>query len=348
MSRTRRPGRLLVLAAVLAVLVGCSASAAVRPVGRAGPGDLAARIDEFLDDGGGARHDHVRAVIVDVGGERRYVRGEPASRGAARSVTKTVMATLVGIAIDRGQIRGVQQTLGELLPEHAPTMPAPLRTATLQQVLTMSAGIATDDALAARKPTATDDWVAHALALAPRSPPGARFAYSTTGSHLLSAVLTRATGRPPLDYAREVLFTPLGITGPTWDADPQGRQKGGTGLALSAEEMLAIGRLHLAGGTHDGERLVSAGWVAESTRAHVDTGGGQLPGYGYQWWVGTADGHPAFVAAGFGGQLIEVVPDLDLVVVVRSDVTNGPGAPPQDYAGMVDTVIAPALGTGGS
>jgi CubicO group peptidase (beta-lactamase class C family) len=285
----------------------------------------------------------VRAVIVDVGGERRYVRGEPAGRGAARSVTKSVMATLVGIAIDRGQIRGVQQTLGELLPEYAPTMPAPLRTATLQQVLTMSAGIATDDALAARKPTATDDWVAHALALTPQSPPGDRFAYSTTGSHLLSAVLTRATRRSALDYAREVLFTPLGIIGPTWDADPQGRQKGGTGLALTAEEMLAIGRLHLADGTWNGRQVVSTTWVAEATRANVESGSAQLPGYGYQWWVGTAHGHPAFVAAGFGGQLIEVVPDLDLVVVVRSDVTNGPGAPPHEYAAMVDTVIAPAL-----
>ncbi|MCO1659808.1 serine hydrolase domain-containing protein [Pseudonocardia humida] len=341
-SRTRRPSPVLVLAAVLAVLVGCSASTAVRPVGAGA--DLASRIEAFLRGDGTGRHDRVRAVIVDVGGQRRFVRGEPASRGAARSVTKSVMATLIGIAVDRGQIRGVDQTLGELLPEHAATMPAPLRAATLRQVLTMTAGIAGDDTLAARRPASSEDWVAHALALTPRSPPGDRFAYSTAGSHLLSAVLTRATGRSALDYAREALFAPLGITGPTWDADPQGRQKGGTGLALTAEEMLAIGRLYLAGGTHGGERLVSAGWIGEATRAHVATGGAQLPGYGYQWWVGTADGHPAFVAAGFGGQLIEVVPDLDLVVVVRSDVTHGPGAPPQDYAAMVDTVIAPALG----
>jgi CubicO group peptidase (beta-lactamase class C family) len=67
-------------------------------------------------------------------------------------------------------------------------------------------------------------------------------------------------------------------------------------------------------------------------------------GYGYQWWTTTAAGHRAFAAPGFGGQLVEVVPDLQLVVVVRSDVGDNPGAPPEDYVGMVDTVVAPAVG----
>lgn len=331
---------LLALAAVLALLAGCSPPAP--------PADdtdvLASRIEAFL---AAERFDQVRSVIVDVAGDRRYVRGDTRSRGNVYSVTKSVMATLIGIADGEGRIGGVDRTLGELLPTYAPAAPAPLRAATLQQVLTMTAGIPTDDA--ADRPGRDEDWAAHALTVGPQAAPGSGFAYSTTSSHLLSAVLTQATGSSALEYGRRTLFGPLGVatdpaSGLRWEADPQGRSVGGTGLVLSADEMLALGRLHLARGSWNGTQLVPAPWVAEATRTHVPTGG-RLTGYGYQWWTTTADGHPAFTASGFGGQLVEIVPDLDLVVVVRSDVGAAPGAPPDDYAEMVDTVIAPALGS---
>jgi CubicO group peptidase (beta-lactamase class C family) len=322
----------------LALVGGCSAGPP--PVERSA---LAEGIEDFLAAADDGRYDQVRTVLVDVAGERRYVRGDPASRGDVHSVTKSVLATLVGIAVDRGQIPGVGATLGELLPDYAAAMPAPLRAAPLQQVLTMTAGIPDDGVRAARPPAPGDDWARYALTLQPQHPPGAGFVYSTTGSHILSAVLTKATGLSPLDYARRELFGPLGISAdPGWSADPQGRQLGGTGLALSAEEMLALGRLYLAGGQRDGRQVLSGAWIADATTAHVDTGGA-LPGYGYQWWVTTADGRPAFAAQGFGGQLIEVVPDLALVVVVRSDAENAVGAPPEAYAGLVDTVIAPVV-----
>lgn len=145
------------------------------------------------------------------------------------------------------------------------------------------------------------------------------------------------------------LFDPLGIGAPgselAWVADAQGRQLGGYGLALSAEDMLAIGRLYLAGGRWHGAQLVSGSWVDDATRSHVATGSARLPGCGYQWWVTTADGHPAFAAVGLGGQLVEVVPDLALVTVVRSDVDDRPGAGADAYAELVDTVIAPAVGS---
>jgi CubicO group peptidase (beta-lactamase class C family) len=346
MPPTRSVNPVLVLLAVLAVLAGCSAPAAAPPASRE---DLAARIDAFLGASRTGRYDHVRAVIVDVAGERRYVRGEPASRGDVHSVTKSVLGTLIGIAVDRGEIRSVQQTLGELLPTYAPAMPPALNTATLQQVLTMTAGTAPDEALSAHPPLAAEDWAGYALALGPQTAPGAGFGYSTTGSHLLSAVLTQATGRSAMDYAHEVLFDPLGIgaagSGLAWEADPQGRQLGGAGLALSAEDMLTLGRLYLAGGSWDGVQVVSSSWVSDATRSHVATGD-QLPGYGYQWWVTTADEHPAYAAVGLGGQLIEVVPDLALVAVVRSDVGDRPGAGGFGYAELVGTVIAPAVSSG--
>ncbi|HZG89556.1 MAG TPA: serine hydrolase [Pseudonocardia sp.] len=343
---TRTCGALVALATVLALLVGCGpAATATRP---APAGDLAERIEAFLGADAPGPDDPRRAVLVDVGGELRYVRGDPASRGNVRSVTKSVLATLIGIAVDDGRIAGVDRTLGELLPDHAPVMPGPMRAATLRQVLTMTAGAVADRPADASPPDPAEDWARRALTLGPQTPPGT-FVYSTTGSHLLSAVLTEATGMSARDYARRELFGPLGIDVPgpgvAWKADPQGRQLGGTGLHLGAADMLALGRLYRAGGRWNGEQLVSAAWVAEATRPHVRTGGG-LAGYGYQWWTTTADGHPAFVAAGSGGQLIEVVPDLDLVVVVRNEVGDGPAARSPDYPRLVDSVIAPAIDRG--
>jgi CubicO group peptidase (beta-lactamase class C family) len=330
-----------VVGVLVTVLTACSTATAPAPDRRS---DLAAGIDSFLDTGSG-RYDQVRAVLVDVAGERRYTRGDPTSRGNVYSVTKSVLSTLIGIAVDRGQIGGLDRTLPELLPAYDPQIPDPLRRATLRQVLTMTAGVPDDGQRNRTPPAPADDWVRYALTLGPQHPPGAGFVYSTTSSHLLSAVLTQATGVVPLEYARREMFGPLGIDpSPAWATDPQGRQQGGTGLELTAEEMLALGRLYLADGRWDGRQLVSAAWVADATTAHTDTGGAGF-GYGYQWWTTTAGGHRAFAAQGYGGQIVEVVPDLALVVVVRSDVGGRPGAPPEDYVQMVDSVVVPAIGS---
>ena len=110
--------------------------------------------------------------------------------------------------------------------------------------------------------------------------------------------------------------------------------------------MAKIGQLMLAGGRWDEKQIVPAQWVTESTRAHVSTGGYGLGGddYGYHWWVTTADGHDAFVAAGFGGQLIEVVPDLDLVVVVSCTIPEvNVHLDASTFRGLVNSVVAPAI-----
>ena len=165
--------------------------------------------------------------------------------------------------------------------------------------------------------------------------------YSNESSHLLSPILAQATGRSVLDYAREKLFTPLGIStdnaaepvlrednidayesapGFGWAVDPQGYHFGAGGLKLTAPDQAKIGQLYLDKGQWDGRQVVSAAWVEDSTRAHAPAAGRVTlaQDYGYQWWVTTAAGHPAYAAMGYAGQLIEVVQDLELVVVVAS------------------------------
>ena len=329
------------------------------------PAEVEKRIQEFLhlDYTGG--FDQVRAIVVSVHGRpvfERYYHSSAATTGNVFSVTKSVMSMLIGIAIDERKLRGVDQTLAELLPAYAATMPAAVKAVTLRQVLTMTAGLPPDPPGALPGFVTSGDWVGAILREGTQQPAGQGFAYASAGSHLLSAILRQATGRSTLDYARAKLFTPLGIsTVPAaepvarsesdpaydrarfaWPTDPQGNHVGFSFLKLTGRDMARLGQLWLNQGRWAGRQVVSAAWVSESTTSHVDTHATPEQ-YGYQCWVTTADGHRAYAAIGYGGQLIEVVPDLDLVVVVAS--TDAPGAAGADlYLDLVSSYIAPAVG----
>jgi CubicO group peptidase (beta-lactamase class C family) len=262
----------------------------------------------------------------------------------------------------------LDQPIGRLLATHLPPRPDPrLRTTTLEQVLTMTAGLPADPTDGTPPGLVhARDWVRFVLSQHPATTPGARFAYSSDGSHLLSAILADATGQPTLRYAQAKLLGPLGIAsdhpfqplfaarnqaayqraGFAWPTDPQGYQLGYGFLKLTARDLAKLGYLYLKGGVWEGRQVVPAGYVRASTETHVPTGGafGPFTGYGYQWWTSTEQGHHAFAAVGLGGQLVEVVPDLDLVVVMTSavstaeDVRTG-GARQR----MVGDVVVPAV-----
>ena len=334
----------------------------------------ATRIDERIDDFLGSSYsgalDNVRAALVWVDGEPVVERCFDSSAEATSnvfSVTKSVMSILVGIALDEGHIGSVDQSLGQLLPSHVDTMAPEVEAVTLHQVLTMTAGLPEDPGsggiggIAAEVATA-DDWVTAILSEEPQRPPGEGFGYSSAGSHLLSAIVAEATGRSVLDYARDKLFDPLGIDSTSateivareenveayeaadfaWPVAPEGYHVGYSLLKLTAPDMAKIGQLMLHGGQWNGTQVVSEEWVQKSTHPHVPADG-VADHYGYQWWVTDAAGHPAFAAAGFQGQLIEVVPDLGLVVVVSSVDAIGGNASAAAYAALVSYVIAPAL-----
>jgi CubicO group peptidase (beta-lactamase class C family) len=186
----------------------------------------------------------------------------------------------------------------------------------------MRAGFGADDPYATPQFESAPNWLSAILARPLVAKPGTTFAYDGGATHLLSVVLTKATGMPADEYARQRLFRPLGIPDArwTWERDGQGNPQGPTGLSLRARDMARIGYLLLHHGRWRGKQVVPADYVRDATatqeRAQFLAGGPAL-GYGYQFWTLGATG---FAAVGYGGQTIAVFPKLDLVVVTKGSI----------------------------
>ena len=165
----------------------------------------------------------IRAVIIEVDGHtvlEHYYQGSASDTSNVFSVTKSVVGTLIGIALADGSLRSIDDTLGELLPAYAADMEPEEAAITLRQLLTMTAGLPDTIEVSGPFPWAlSDDWVKGILTDQLEQPPGEGFAYSDASSHLLAAVVTEAVGTSVLDYARAELFDPLGIatSGPAAD-----------------------------------------------------------------------------------------------------------------------------------
>lgn len=147
--------------------------------------------------------------------------------------------------------------------------------------------------------------------------PGSKWNYSTGDIHVLSAVLTKATGLSTLEFARSHLFEPLGIQEFKLQKFEDGFYSGGSRLELKPRDMLKIGQLFANKGVHDGNRLVSEAFIDEATKLQNPAGAfkNTEEGYGLGWWVGHPMGLHAFMASGYAGQTIAVVPELQLVIV---------------------------------
>lgn len=181
----------------------------------------------------------------------------------------------------------------------------------------------------------SQDWVQFMLDLPMEAAPGDRFEYCNGGSFLLSAILTERTGMTGLEFAEEHLFGPLGITDVAWPMNPQGITIGWGDLRMLPHDMAKIGYLMLRNGQWEGEQIIPARWVAESTRKHLPAT--LQDGYGYQWWV---DDSGFYMALGYGGQFIFVVPEENLVVVFTSELPENDFYVPQM---LLEGYILPAV-----
>jgi len=240
------------------------------------------------------------------------------------SCTKSVVSTLIGIAYEEGLIESLDQTLLEFFPGRTvENMSQWKEEITLRDMLTMSAGFDARDNWIYEwewlgRLHDAEDAVQYMLDLEVVHEPGTVFNYTNGVSHLLSCIVTETTGVSALDYAQEKLFEPLGITHVEWYADVMGRNWGYSRVYLEPRDMAKIGYLFLNEGEWDGKQIVSSEWVEDATSKHLDADI-LPPGYGYQWRV-SPNGY--YSAAGYKGQFIHVVPDLDLIMVTTSRDAN--------------------------
>ncbi|MHA6723168.1 serine hydrolase domain-containing protein [Sphingomonas sp. RS2018] len=252
--------------------------------------------------------------------EQRFNGGPPLDRPVnIKSASKSVLSALVGIAIAKGALTDVDQLVLSVLGSDAPPDPDPrLTRLTVEDLLTMRAGLERTSGENYGRWVSSRNWVRFALARPFVDKPGGAMLYSTGNTHLLSAMLTRASGRDTHALMRDWLAEPLDITIPPWSRDPQGIYFGGNDMMMSPRSLARFGELYRLGGVIDGRRIVPARWIEESwtPRAVSPWSGGQ---YGYGWFVGSSRGHPLRFAWGYGGQMLFIVPDLKLTVVMTSD-----------------------------
>jgi len=256
------------------------------------------------------------------------------------SCTKSIVSLLIGIAIDRGYIEDLQTPVLDFFPGRTvDNMDANKEKMTLENLLTMTSGFKCRDSYIYRwsglnKMRESKDWIQFMLDLPMVETPGTTFEYCNGSSFLLSAIIAETTGISALEFAKKYLFGPLGITDVIWPTNHQGINIGWGELRMLPQDLAKIGYLYLWGGQWDGEQIVPSSWVEDSTRKHISAT--LEDGYGYQWWV---DDSGIYMALGYGGQFVFVVPEKDMVVVFMSDLSERDFYIPQV---LLDDYIIPA------
>ena len=259
------------------------------------------------------------------------------------SCTKSIMSILIGIAIDQGYIKDIHQPVIVFFPEKRfANLDERKKAITLKHLLIMAPGLQCRDSYryvwkGMREMRYSDDWIQYMLDLPMAEAPGIRFEYCNGASFLLSAIIQKVTGMKTLEFARKHLFNPLGITSVEWGTNPQGITIGWGEMSLRPQDMAKIGYLCLKLGQWENRQIISKAWIESSTRKHIDTNRLQRQGYGYQWWV-LPNG--SYLAVGYQGQFIIVLPQKNLIVVFTSDFITGDISVPGK---LLNAYIKPAI-----
>ncbi|MDA2778503.1 serine hydrolase [Bacillus cereus group sp. Bc002] len=291
----------------------------------------AEKLDQIIQE----EYGNVNGMLVVQKGNvifEKYYKGHgPDDAFHVASVTKTIISALIGICIDKGYIKSVDQRVIEFFPEYK----LKASEVTVRYLLTMTAPYPFVDWQEPLEELCTQqDWIQYTLNRIGNGGEIGFFKYSSAGAHILSAIITNATGKSAREFANEYVFQPLGMREipnynmkafrfddlfgkdvKGWVHDPNGISTGGWGLTLTVKDMAKFGQLYLNEGIHNGKQILSKSWIKESTEMNQNQ-------YGYLWWLREEDGIFSYCAMGDGGNVICCIPKKDLVVVIASEVMS--------------------------
>lgn len=309
-------------AGIVALLLASDA----RRVGAAQDGPNAAALDAAAN--AAAALPRLKSLLVSHRGTlvlERYFHGARAGQHAnIKSASKSVVAALVGIAIHKGHIPSVDQPIAHYFPELAKDPEPRKRDIAIEDLLTMRSGLASTSGRGYGAWVQSKNWVRYVLARPLIDEPGTRVEYSTGSSHLLSAILTKATKVSTWQFAQQELARPLGFSLARWPTDPQGIYFGGNEMLMTPRQMIAFGELYLTGGRIGDRSLLPQDWIAQTRVGRGRSRWGSDREYGLGFWIRDFNGTSSYYAWGYGGQFIFIVPDKQLVIVTtsRSDVSS--------------------------
>lgn len=272
-----------------------------------------------------------------------------------RSVTKTVTALLIGIAIDKGYIASVEEEIGQYITPIVGNISPDKAALKIKHLLTMSSGLEWYEwGNYAGSNNEYNNWwnssdqITYLLNRNFAHTPGSYFNYNSAGSHLLSIIVSQSTGMNTEDFAKQFLFEPLGINFSNWRKDKRGYSNGAAGLFLTPNDMQKIGSLLLNKGLVGNKRIVSANWIDEMIKLHISTRDANsfANGYGYQTWLWKDGNNSYFDAMGYGGQFILIVPAKKLVISATCDLPSSSSTADSNWYTIMNTIansIIPAF-----
>jgi CubicO group peptidase (beta-lactamase class C family) len=235
-----------------------------------------------------------------------------------KSASKSIIAAMIGRAIAEGMLEGVDQRIAPFFAGELPrSQDRRLDRLTIGHLLSMQSGLERTSGGNYGKWVASRNWVRFVLSRPFVDEPGGKMLYSTGNTHLLSAILAKASGRSTRDLFMDWFGEPLGIRVGAWDRDPQGIHFGGNNMALSPHALLRFGEMIRNRGRVGVTQVLSPLWIDKmwTPRTRSVASG---DAYGFGWYLREMRGRPTYYAWGYGGQMLYIVPDLGLTVVITS------------------------------
>ena len=288
-------------------------------------------LKELVDQIENGKYNKVHSILIQLDRElifERYFHGFNRDElHYIASAHKTMISASIGIAIDQGKIKSIDEKVFDFFPEYKDikNLDDRKKNITLKDLLSMSSGLAWEgDNVNMPELLESDDWIKYMLDLPMSHDPGKFFQYCTGHRILLDGILQNTTGLSAKEFAIKYILTPLEITNYYWKTYKQDIAIHGGDIRFRPIDLIKFGQLYLNEGVWNDKRIISKEWIRLSTSAHTKVN--DRFNYGFQWWLlhknnpvcTTIKENDVFIAIGAGGQIIWIVPHLELVAVLTA------------------------------